>query len=66
MSNSITAQYPSDIDDSLETEKSLGDWFQAIKRRKISVFLTIISLTVLTAIIAFSIPAKYKSSGTIL
>ena len=55
-----------EFDESLESEKSLADWIRALKRRKTAVFITAGILTVITLLLAFFLPAKYQSAGTIL
>ncbi len=60
--NTISTEY----DDSLESEKSLADWLRALKRRKTSVIITATILIIITALLAFFLPAKYQSAGTIL
>ena len=55
-----------EFDESLESEKSLADWIQALKRRKITVAITAGILIIISALLAFLLPAKYQSAGTIL
>lgn len=55
-----------EFDDSAESEKSLADWINAIKRRKKAVFITVGILILATVLLAFLLPAKYKSTATIL
>lgn len=56
----------SDFEDVLEPEKSLGDWLRAVKRRKLAVIVTASVLLIASALLAFFLPAKYQSAGTIL
>jgi len=55
-----------EFEDQLETEKSLADWIRAVKRRKTAVIITVSILVVISALLAFLLPAKYQSAGTIL
>lgn len=55
-----------EFDESLESEKSLSDWLRALKRRKVAAMVTAGILIVLTLLLAFLLPAKYQSAGTIL
>ncbi|MFK7794684.1 MAG: lipopolysaccharide biosynthesis protein [Gammaproteobacteria bacterium] len=55
-----------EFDEPLEAEKSLADWIRAIKRRKTAVIVTVSILIVVSALLAFLLPAKYQSAGTIL
>ncbi len=55
-----------EFDESLESEKSLADWIRALKRRKTAAIITAAILIVLTILLAFFLPAKYQSAGTIL
>lgn len=60
--NAINPEYS----ESLESEKSLADWLRALKRRKMAVMVTAGILIVIAALLAFFLPAKYQSAGTIL
>ena len=55
-----------EYDEALEPEKSLADWIRAVKRRKTAVMITAGMLIVISALLAFLLPAKYQSAGTIL
>ncbi len=55
-----------EFDEALESEKSLSDWLRALKRRKVAAMITAGILVVLTLLLAFLLPAKYQSAGTIL
>ena len=65
MNSSVTTNLPFDFDTS-ESEKSLEDWINAIKRRRLSITVTILLVSLISAIVAFKLPAIYQSSGTIL
>ena len=55
-----------DYEEPLEPEKSLADWIRAVKRRKTAVIVTASFLIVVSTLLAFLLPAKYQSAGTIL
>jgi uncharacterized protein involved in exopolysaccharide biosynthesis len=55
-----------EFEEQLEVEKSLADWIRAVKRRKTAVIVTASILIVVSALLAFLLPAKYQSAGTIL
>ncbi len=61
-STSINTEFEDDI----ASEKSLADWINAIKRRKTAVFFTAGILIFITILLAFLLPAKYRSTATIL
>ena len=55
-----------DFEESTDSEKSLRDWINVFKRRKWSLVITAVSLIVIAALIALLLPAKYRSTATIL
>jgi uncharacterized protein involved in exopolysaccharide biosynthesis len=55
-----------EFEEQLEVEKSLADWIRAVKRRKTAVLVTASILILASALLAFLLPAKYQSAGTIL
>ena len=61
-----SATINTEFDESMDSEKSLADWVNAIRRRKTAVYITVGSLVLLTFLLAFLLPAKYRSTATIL
>ena len=61
-----TTPINTEFDDDIESEKSLADWINVIKRRKTAVFITAGLLILITILLAFILPAKYRSTATIL
>jgi len=45
---------------------SLGELFAIVRRRRVAMLWTFVSIAVLTVMLAFLWPATYKASGTIL
>ena len=61
-----SASINTEFDESFDSEKSLSDWILAIKRRKTAAIITVAIFAFLTVLIAFLLPAKYRSTATIL
>ena len=57
---------PEDPRASTQSSISLGNLWRAIKRRKLYIFIPIVLLLTASVVIAFALPAKYRSEAIIL
>ena len=49
-----------------EEVKSLGDYLSIVRRRKALLFLPMALIMIISAVVAFALPAVYESEATIL
>lgn len=54
------------MNDIQEYVKSPADYMNMLKRRKVSLLVTSLSILLLSIVLAFTLPAKYESTATIL
>jgi uncharacterized protein involved in exopolysaccharide biosynthesis len=64
--STVSPTLNSTLEASLDSGKSLKEWIETFKRRKWSLIITAVIISVIVAVVAYFLPAKYRSTATIL
>lgn len=64
--NTVSPSLNTTLETSLDSGKSFKEWLETFKRRKWSLIITAVLISIIVIAIAYFLPAKYRSTATIL